>query len=161
MNREDGIKIIRNFTQEYFETDEALIGTMESNYKNCYHIAQKLAQGVRNWLDPNTDDSLAITNIDNALETTQRVIDLLKMGNICRDDYFKLIIERHRTLMPLFGKLMRELRDNYFKWGKINSIKRVRELTQCGLKEAKDFVEAMLVADEMMVRNATIKEIIE
>jgi len=152
--------IVRDFAQRFCCVDDSLTDSMEKNYKNCYKLAEEWAQGVRNWLDPEQGDSLAITTTQTALKATQTVCDLIKAGNQCREDYFRLITDAPRDSLPTFTYLSKELRDNYLKWNKIKSIKRVRELTRCGLKEAKDFVEAFAITDETLSRNILIKDVI-
>lgn len=165
METSKSAQIVKNFAIRFCAVDNDLISTLEKNYKSCYTLAEKWADGLKDYLDPNASDSLAITDVSNALTATLRIVDLIKTGNECRDNYLnaRFIQDPDLKSKPPFSRITDELRTNYFSSTgqpqKINSIKRVRELTNCGLKEAKEFVDAFVESDEIMIRNATIKDV--
>lgn len=150
---------IREFTQKFCSPDESLVTSLENNYQNCYKLAEEWAEGVKDWINPNAGDSLSITDAESAIKATQCVIDLIRTANECRKDHFNMVIDNPRIALPVFAHMSEELRENYLKWGKINSIKRIRELTHCGLREAKDFMEAFVLTDEALKRNLVIKDV--
>jgi len=125
---------------------------LKTNYEVCYRLAAQWEELIQiHYMECCAETGSEIWSDEKALKATETVARLYMAGNTA----YKLYQQHHpveaqRSNKPTLEqcieivKKYREVQsDTSCGWNKIGAIKDIRTIAKAGLKEAKDFVEAV------------------
>lgn len=138
---------------------------LQTNYKACFRLANQWEELIQIHYMECEAPCDEIWDRDTALKATEIVSRLYTAGNEALRSY-QQTTEAERAGKPAIGKptleqcigIIKKYRSVQYPdggWPKINAIKDLRTLTGCGLREAKDFLEA--VDEQLKLKEANTK----
>ncbi len=132
-SQEEAAVCIDIFAKTYCATlDNPSLYNVVNQQSVCYEMADALISKLRK-----EKDTLSITDL---ISLSTQIVSLIKDGN--------KFIEVRRSSSEI-NQLISSIKQSWFI-NKIDTIKHVRSQTNCGLKEAKDFCEAVMYVDEVI-----------